>query len=297
MEKNTHQNVLVIGSAILDVIVSLESLPTSGEDAFAKHEKNMVGGCAYNVANILNHLETDYDLMVPIGKGPTANQISEQLKEDGHSFWGSIGDDSDNGWCLSIVEDGGERTFLTIPGIENDWQADWFENVDIQDYGYIYVSGYALEGPSADNVLKGLRKKSETAKIIFDPSPRASYLNRGQLEQLYDLNTIIHCNFSELVALTGMKDLHEGASHLYKHTSEPVVVTLGSEGTFYYHSENHGICKSDQVPVVDTIGAGDAHTGGFIAGLSKQQTIEEACYLGNEIAGKIVQVQGGRLPE
>lgn len=296
METNAHQKVLVIGSAILDVIVSLESLPTSGEDAFAKQEKNMVGGCAYNVANILSHLKADYDLMVPIGKGPTADQISTQLQKDAHPLI-TIKGDSDNGWCLSIVEEGGERTFLTIPGIENDWQADWFENVDFQVYDYIYVSGYAFEGSSADVVLGGLRKKKASTKIIFDPSPRAPYLSRVHLHQLYELNTIIHCNFAELKALTDMDDLYEGAAHLYQNTSEPVIVTLGNEGTFYYYDDVHGFCEADKVTVVDAIGAGDAHTGGFIAGLSKQQTIEEACYSGNEIAGKVVQVQGGRLSE
>lgn len=296
MKTNTHQKVLVLGSAILDVIVSLEVLPASGEDVFAKQEKSIVGGCAYNVANILNHLQTDYDLMVPIGKGPIAKQIYEQLEHDGHTLLNTEGD-SDNGWCLSIVEEGGERTFLTVPGIENEWQSDWFENIDVGAYDYIYVSGYAFEGPSADIVLEGLRQKKASAKVIFDPSPRASYLSRGQLEGLYRLNTTIHCNFSELVALTGIKDLYKGAAHLYQYTSEPVVITLGSEGTFYYDNDCHGFCEADKVTVVDTIGAGDAHTGGFIAGLAKQLTIEKACNLGNEMASNIVQVQGGRLTE
>ena len=292
---NPPKKVLVMGSAILDVIVTLPSLPKSGEDVFAKRTESFVGGCAYNVANIVKRYGVDYDLMVPVGKGPNGRKIHEQLVEDGHSLM--IKDnEEDNGWCLSIVEEGGERTFITVPGLENHWKSEWFDNIRINAYDYIYLSGYVFEGHSASVVLEGLKRKGKEAKIIFDPSPRAPYLDEDQLHCLFRLNTIVHCNVSELAALTGTNEIKEGVCRLNKLTSEPVIVTMGGEGTFYFTDDGFGECKEAPVTPVDTIGAGDAHMGGFIAGLVAGKSIGEACHWGNMIARKIVQVRGGRLP-
>ncbi|GGE54765.1 sugar kinase [Pullulanibacillus camelliae] len=292
---NPRKKVLVMGSAILDVILTIPSLPKSGEDVFAKQEESFVGGCAYNVANILKRCGVNYDLMVPIGNGPNGKRIQEQLIEDNHSL--IIKDNhEDNGWCLSIVEEGGERTFITMTGIENDWKPEWFEHIDIFAYDYIYLSGYTFEGHSASVVLEELKGKKKDAKIIFDPSPRARHLNKDFLQNLFQLNTIVHCNVSELAALTGTTEMKEGVSRLNSITSEPVIVTMGGDGTLYYAEEGFGECKEAPIIPVDTIGAGDAHMGGFIAGLVAGKSIREACCWGNVMARKIVQVRGGKLP-
>lgn len=50
------KNVLIIGAAIVDIIIDLEQLPKTGEDVTAKSTKQSVGGCAYNVADVLSKL-------------------------------------------------------------------------------------------------------------------------------------------------------------------------------------------------------------------------------------------------
>ena len=48
----------------------------------------------------------------------------EELKKSGHSVL--IEDPSaDNGYSLSLVENNGERTFITIDGIETMWRKNW----------------------------------------------------------------------------------------------------------------------------------------------------------------------------
>lgn len=292
---NLQKKVLVMGSAILDVVLMLSALPKSGGDESARPGERMVGGCAYNVANILKRLQTPYDLMVPVGSGVYAEQIQAQLQKDGHGVL--VHDPSgDNGWCLSLVEQDGERTFITVSGIESTWKEQWFDHVNVADYDYIYLSGYSFEGESANVILRALQKKKPEARVIFDPSPRASDLNTERLEELYALNPLIHCNRSELQALTGEKDVEKGARRLQKKTREAVVVTLGGEGAFYLENEEAGQVSGSPVTPVDTIGAGDAHTGGFIAALVQGRSLKDACILGNQMAHRIIQVQGGTLP-
>ena len=43
---------IVIGAAMLDIVMEIDRIPKSGTDVYAKGQSMMVGGCAYNVANI-----------------------------------------------------------------------------------------------------------------------------------------------------------------------------------------------------------------------------------------------------
>ena len=63
----------MIGSAVIDVILNVNSIPSSGSDEFDS-EKTIVGGCAYNVGDILSQFKANYDLMVPL-----AMVLMEQL--------------------------------------------------------------------------------------------------------------------------------------------------------------------------------------------------------------------------
>ena len=43
---------IVIGAAMLDIVMEIDRIPKSGTDVYAKGQSMMVGGCAYNVADI-----------------------------------------------------------------------------------------------------------------------------------------------------------------------------------------------------------------------------------------------------
>lgn len=286
--------VLVMGAAVIDIIIQLEQLPSSGQDVMAEHKETIVGGCAYNVSNILKQLKIEHDLFVPVGSGAYADVIRKQLQEDQYDIM--LEDDSqDNGWNLSIVEQDGERTFITVPGIEVNWKREWFERIDIQEYDYIYVSGYELEGASGQVIIDALENKKESCQIIFDPSPRVRYIDQHTLTKVLGMGTILHLNRMELRELTGEQTTSGAVKKAYGMTNGPVIVTLGNEGTLYYTAEGSEVLSGKKVTVVDTIGAGDSHTGACIAGLAAQLPLREACLLGNEIAALVVQQQGGKL--
>ncbi|MFF2908353.1 PfkB family carbohydrate kinase [Paenibacillus sp. NPDC057934] len=294
VKSDKSRKILVIGAAVVDVIIQLDRLPRTAEDVMAEHKETIVGGCAYNVSNILNQLHVNYSLFAPVGQGSYGDIVKAQLQKDGVPVL--LEDLSgDNGWNLSIVEHDGERTFITIPGIETRWAAHWFESLDLASYDYIYVSGYELEGPSGPVILDALSQRKSGGKIVFDPGPRGEFLEPSILERIFSMGTIVHVNKNEIQAIMQEDDAKKAAAKLTERTGEAVVVTLGGDGTLYYSRDEEGIAETEPVKVVDTIGAGDSHTGAFIAGLARGYSLQQACELGNVIAGKVVQQQGGRL--
>ena len=104
---------LVVGAAIVDLMMKIDRLPKSGEDIPCKETKTVVGGCAYNVANTLRNLKCEHDLCVPVGSGSFADIIRRGMKEKGYELLIEEPGE-DNGYCLSLVEADGERTFITV---------------------------------------------------------------------------------------------------------------------------------------------------------------------------------------
>ena len=52
------------------------------------------------------------------------------------------------------------------------------------------------------------------------------------------------------------------------------------------------ICRGSRWHVVDTIGSGDAHAGGVLAGLASGFTLAEAVLLGNAVASWVTAQEG-----
>lgn len=289
----SDKKILVIGAVVIDEVIHINKLPQTGEDVIGVHENTFVGGCAYNVQQVINYFGLANSLFTPIGKGPYSQIIREELTKKKIPL--VIEDDfKDNGWNISFVEEDGERTFLTVPGIEACWKDDWFDRINLSEYDFIYLSGYELEGQSGEVITKQLlNKKAPNAKIIFDLGPRMAFISESVMKSILSAGTIVHCNKSELLTLYPDESVEKAAEKLHSLTGEAVIVTLGKDGSYILDKEKACTLAIKKVQVVDTIGAGDSHTGGFISGLAAGLTIEDACRLGNEVSVKVVQQSGG----
>ncbi|WP_242362827.1 PfkB family carbohydrate kinase [Limosilactobacillus antri] len=288
---------LILGAAFVDVIMDIAQMPESGGDATAKFKSNNVGGCAFNVYGAISHYlgKDSTDLLVPVGGGQYAEIVRQTLKEKGipvilqeNSF--------DNGWDLGLVEPSGERTFITVPGIEQHWDESWFKKINLSDYDYFYISGYEMENPEAARViLKWLSGRKPGARILFDASPRISHIESAVLTELLKTDTIINANEDEIGYLSKERTLAEQAADIYRKTKTPVIVTLGARGTYLYDAGGGRVIPAEKVRIVNTIGAGDTHCGGVLAGLQEGMAIDEAVKLGNRLSAEVIQQESGSL--
>lgn len=86
------------------------------------------------------------------------------MNEDGYEIL--INDlEMDNGYCLCLVEENGERSFITVNGIEANHKEEWFHNLNMNQYENIYLAGYQLCGDKSDIVVDWLLNQSD--KNIF----------------------------------------------------------------------------------------------------------------------------------
>ena len=281
---------LVIGAAIVDMVMQVDRIPKSGEDVIGKDTKVMVGGCAYNVASTMHNLDCDHDLCVPVGNGMYASIVRKKLLENGYPIL--IQDDTDdNGFCLCLVEKNGERTFITVQGVEGNFKTSWFDTLDMNDYDNIYLAGYQVCDHNGSVVAQWMRTM-ENKTIYFAPGPVICDIDPETMTQLMKLNPILHLNEKELFDFTKETDLDTALHTLYRKNHNLIIVTLGSRGAAYYDGTHITTIPSVPVSVVDTIGAGDSHIGAIISGISKGLSIQDSIKTANKVSACIVGIQG-----
>ncbi len=72
-------------------------------------------------------------------------------------------------------------------------------------------------------------------------------------------------------------------------------MTLGKKGTLCVAEKEDFLVPTEPVKAIDTIGAGDSHTAGFLAALSKGKSLREAYEEANRVAALVVQHVGCSL--
>lgn len=287
-----QERLLVVGSAFVDVIVHVPRLPLSGEDVEGSSRQQVVGGCAFNVADVVAKLELPFETLIPIGEGMLAERVRESFRMRAMATR-EYHDLGDNGWCLSFVEPSGERTFVSMSGIEKCFRPQWLDAVAPEAQDLIYLSGYQTDERNADFIAALLERKRPDARILFDPGPCADRIPQAMKEAVLAANAILKVNASEARVLAPAADVETSARTLSLVTGCPVVVTDGARGALVVEGEEMLRVPGFPVHVVDTIGSGDAHAGGMLAGLMCGFPLPEAVLLGNAVASWVTGEEGG----
>lgn len=298
--KNERQ-IAVIGSAVIDVIADAYSLPYRGSDIELHQQSVNVGGCALNVAIAVHRLGLQSVNALPIGEGTWAEIIRNNISKKGiHSILENP--NGDNGWCLALVEPDGERTFLSVSGVETQWSPELLANITLEPNALVYMSGYQLSSSSAAVIVDWLESLDNSVSIYIDFGPRIADMEPSLLARLLSLNVIITLNRQEAehvqtnwlgLQQTGL-DVEAMVKKWHEKYAIPLVIRVDKEGAFYSLSaDESGWVAAFSASVVDTIGAGDSHAGGVLAGMAANWPLSDAVQLGNAVASFVVSRRGG----
>ena len=285
---------LVIGAAIIDIIMKIKRLPKSGEDILCSETVSAVGGCAYNVAGTLRGFGVDHDLFVPVGRGMYGDMIAGDLEKLGYQIL-IREEESDNGYCLCLVEEDGERTFITVKGAEGRFRPSWFEQLSQYAYDSIYVAGYQVCGTSGGVIsdwMAGAKDRMKEKRVFFAPGPVITDIDQAVMERILSVGPILHLNEKEAFDYAKQPSVEDCLKYLYGLKHNLVVVTMGASGTMYYDGSVMRQVPAYKTQVKDTIGAGDSHVAAMIAGYSKGLDTEQCVRLANRVASAIVSIQG-----
>lgn len=294
MQGNWHQQcpVTVVGAAVMDMVAHADALPERGGDMAASVAGFHLGGCALNIALGLKQLGIHSRNLLPLGEGMWATRLRDEMAARGVQSDLQVSG-GDNGWCLALVEPDGERTFISIDGIENQWQPSWLGG-EIPQNGLVYLSGYQLGAKAGEVLLHWMQQLPNSVRVVLDLGPRLDTMSAAFIDSVIRPGVIMTLNQREAGLLGYRDDEEHFCRQLHAKTHELVVLRCGEKGSYYFGGDDdHGWIAARQVTMVDSIGAGDSHCAGLLAGLSLGLTHWQSMMLANCVAAYVVSKPGG----
>jgi sugar/nucleoside kinase (ribokinase family) len=286
------------GEAIVDLLMWLPALPERGGDMLAESAAIEVGG-GFNImaAAVRQGLPVVY--AGGHGTGPWGDKVRAALAGEGIGLLRAPDPDADTGFDVALVEAGGERTFITALGAESLREPGAWDLVQVRVGDAVYVSGYGLVAPESGRVLGAWAAGLPPEILLFvDPGPLVADIPAAVLDPVLARCDWWSCNQREAALLTGSSDPAEAARRLIRRADRAdVIVRVGPDGCVLATRAPGPATGLSRVPApavtaVDTTGAGDAHSGVFLAGLAAGLTAGDAARWANAAAALTVTRAG-----
>ncbi|MFP3465826.1 PfkB family carbohydrate kinase [Leifsonia sp. SIMBA_070] len=286
---------LFTGTVVVDLLLRVDALPERGGDLLAS-EARMAAGGGFNVMAAAARDGAEVVFAGRSGTGPFGEVVAEALWREGISVANPPHETADNGYCVVLVDDEAERTFVTAPGAEGMLSRADLDTVRPRIGDIVYVSGYSLAHATAGPAVAGWIGDLPTeTTVVFDPSPLVGSLDRELLEAVLRRTDVLSANSREARLLRAHAHPAPAAGALRGMLREGAVAVVrdGASGCWLAGDDpapTH--LPAFTVDAVDTTGAGDTFGGVLAAALARGASALDAARRANAAAAISVTRQG-----
>jgi sugar/nucleoside kinase (ribokinase family) len=284
----TSPNIVFLGAATVDMIFSVDTLPTGAGKVLPKRLVQAAHGMATSAAIAAQRLGGKTTLITRIGDDATGDRFITEVADEGvNTRFVRRFENTPTPMSAVIVDDDGERLVLPYydKGLLQD--AEWVPSEVIQ-----YADAVQVDVRWPEGARKALSTAREAGKIaVLDGDV-------GPLEVLDELARLAtHSVFSEPAALklAGVDTVSEAVRILTDRYMGFVAATAGPEGCFWLENGAMQQARPPQVKALDTLAAGDVFHGAFTLAMAEGQSIADAVAFANVAAAIKCATFGGRL--
>lgn len=257
------KKILVVGSAIMDMVKYLNRYPECGETITCHEFLTNPGGKGANQAVAVAKMGGNVTFLGKVGNDDYGRILMSTLKENNVDTKLIIDDATPTGIASIIVEKKtAENTIIVYKGANDRLSVqDIDNNIDLIEKADLILLQLEVPVETVEYVINIANSLNKT--IILNPAP-AIKVN----EQLLKKVTYLTPNRFELSMLTGMEvasidDIYKACNKLLEIGVKKIIVTLGKEGSLLYEENNVNLVPSIKVTAIDTTGAGDCYNGTF----------------------------------
>jgi sugar/nucleoside kinase (ribokinase family) len=202
------------------------------------------------------------------------------------------------GRCLINVTPDGQRTMCTFLGAANQLEAADIDAALIGDSAIVYLEGYLFDPAPARAAFEAAAAAAHAAgrKVAITLSDTFVVARwRAELLAFIEASAdIVLANEGELAALFETDDFDAAAAQLAA-IVELAAVTRGADGSAILRGDERVAVAAFPVDkVVDTTGAGDQYAAGFLLGVARGLSLEDAGKLGSLAASEVIAHWGPR---
>ena len=201
--------------------------------------------------------------------------------------------------CYVLITPDGQRSMQTFLGACIEINASDITRETIASPQLILLEGYLWDTPkSRETIAKAIRTGRESGGAIALSLSDNLCVDRHResfvqaVEQGIDL---VFANEAEIISLLGVNDFDAALKKVTDYDTI-FVLTRAGLGSVVMHGKN--MITQEAVPVnrlVDSTGAGDAYTAGFLYHWVNGGSLKECAELGSLCAAKVIQQVGARI--
>ncbi|MFF3494095.1 PfkB family carbohydrate kinase [Streptomyces sp. NPDC002795] len=290
--------VVLAGNVIADLVIDVPTLPERGGDVIGTRTALYAGG-GFNTLTAARRLGAEAVFAGVHGTGPYGELVRSSLAAEGIGALLPVRGDGDTGFCVAMVDGGGERTFVTSFGVDARMTPDEAATIGASVRGgdLVQVSGYGLvmevNGPLLAKMVAGL---PDDVRVCFDPAPLVADIPAEVLDPVLARTDWLSCNAREASLMTGVDGPREAAAALRGRLRDGagVLVRADKDGCWLAAPGAGDVVHVPGFPVdaVDSNGAGDAHVGAFLALLGRGVPAVDAARGANAAAALAVTRRG-----
>jgi len=300
-------NVAVVGISIVDFLGLIEQIPHKRRCRPGVESSDLSGrsrparfqpGChAWGVsASFVGQIGNDY----------FGQFLLSDFKREGVDTSRLVVSDSHRtGVVFLVTDEDGERTGFEF----RDGSADTavspsvLDREFVADQDLVYVDGIMLAAKPTESARTALGAAVLAddcdVPLVFDPNLRVasneiSEYMRSVAEAIVALSDIVLLSEFEAELLTGTAEPREVARRLMDIGASYVVLKNGPNGCSVLDGKSCVKVPAFKVDAVDTTGAGDAFSVGFMWGILKGHSLKDAAMMGNYVGSLVVQTKGAR---
>lgn len=282
-----------VGHILYDTRSYVDEFPKPDKMSFVKGTiTHSIGGSATNVACNLCKLGDKAAIIGKIGFDDQGQYLLQQLKFYGvESKYVKITTEKPTGVSMIVIDKTGEPLMFEMVGANEPLTKHDISLEPIKEASHLHMSGSTLE--TLAYVAKIAKKMKKT--VSFDPGRTKSQAGFKKLYPILKNVDILLTNKVEATRIASFpeKDFSSSLEFLRKKLKNKIIIVKsGKEKTMVFNKEKSFTVSTVKVKVVDTIGAGDAFTAGFLHKFLKGSNLEECVKFANACGALKVTREG-----
>lgn len=280
--------IVVLGSANMDLVVRQPRLPNPGETMFGSSFDTVPGGKGLNQAIAAARVGGEVAFLGAVGGDAFGATLRATLEADGVDVSAVALVERPTGTAHISVLDGGENAIVVVPDANGvDLPLDERQQAAIRAARYLVVQ---FERPLGLVTAAVAFARANGVTTVVTPAPVLALPD----DFLDDVDILVP-NAAEACALAGLDDEADAARVLSRRVGT-VVVTRGSRGALVARGgELVAEVAAHPVTPVDTTGAGDTFTGVLVARLAAGDTEPDALRAAS-VAAALATTRAGASP-
>jgi ribokinase len=279
-------DVLVVGSANADLVVSVDRRPEGGETVLGGDTMVSPGGKGANTAVAAARLGADVALLGAVGDDPYGAMLLDSLRSsDVQTGFVHIAERPTGIAYITVTPDG-ENSIIVSPGANTTLRpADLDATLDGTK---IMVASMEIPLPTVERAVAAAAESGVRAVLNLSPAAKVSPDSLAALDVL-----LVNEHEAAWLLGTGRRP-GENVRKLLDLGPAAVVVTLGARGAVVVTRGGVTAVPSPEVKVVDTTGAGDAFAGALAASLADGAGLVDAAHKAVKVAAVSVTRPGAQ---